>query len=75
MPKNQEHIVVYVNDLPVEIYRGMHVKHALISCSHELYRAVLEGDLIVKDENGFPVGIEGSLCDGSRLFTVKRENP
>lgn len=64
----QETITVHVNDKPVAIYRGMKVKHALISFDQNLYKAALAGDIIVKDADGFPVGLDGSLSDGTRIY-------
>ncbi len=65
-----ESIDVYVNDKKVDIYRGMKVKHALIAYDQRLYRAALAGEIRVEDENGFTVGLEGSLADGAKIFTV-----
>jgi hypothetical protein len=67
-----ETIVVYVNDKPVEIYRGMKVKHALISCGNELYKAAAAGDLSVRDESGFEVGLNGSLSPGARIYILPK---
>lgn len=64
-----EHITVFVNDQPVRIYRGMRVKHALIACDYALYRAAAAGEVLVEDTHGFKVGLEGSLQEGSRIFT------
>jgi hypothetical protein len=65
-----ETIDVYVNVRKINIYRGMNVKHALIACDQSLYKAALAGEVRVEEENGFMVGLEGSLADGSRIFTV-----
>jgi len=64
-----DQILVYVNDRSVRIYRGMRVKHALISCDYALYEAVEKGTLLVEDENGFRVDLEGALHEGSRIYT------
>lgn len=64
-----DRIEVFVNDRSVTIYRGMSVKHALISCDESLYRAAREGLVLVEDENGFRVGLEGALHEGSKIFT------
>ncbi|MFZ2447742.1 MAG: hypothetical protein WAW37_15405 [Syntrophobacteraceae bacterium] len=60
---------VFVNGRKVRIHRGMSVKHALIACDQDLYRAALEGALRVEDENGFVVGLDGALSDGARINT------
>jgi hypothetical protein len=65
-----ENIGVYVNDRKISIYRGMKVKHALITYDERLYKAALAGEVRVEDENGFAVGLEGSLADGAKIFTI-----
>jgi hypothetical protein len=64
-----DQIVVFVNEKPVTIYRGMQVKHALISYDQSLYEACTRGDTRVEDEHGFRVGLEGALHDGARIYT------
>ena len=64
-------IVVFVNEKPVTIYRGMQVKHALISYDLSVYQACERGDVRVEDEHGFRVGLEGALHDGARIYTRK----
>lgn len=71
-----ETIFVYVNDRPVRIYRGMKVKHALIAFNQDLYRAALAGELTVKNADGFPVGLDGSLSNGARIYLAAgKEEP
>jgi hypothetical protein len=64
-----ERITVFVDERPVKIFRGMQVKHALIGSDYFLYQAVARGEILVEDENGFRLGLEGALQDGSRIFT------
>jgi hypothetical protein len=64
----KDQITVYVNDRPVNIYRGMKVKHALISFDQTLYEAAEKGDIVIQDSHGFEVGLDGSLREGSKLF-------
>jgi hypothetical protein len=64
-----EKITVFVDDRPVPLYRGMQVKHALIACDQTLYQRADRGELIVVDRNGFRLGLEGALQEGSRIFT------
>ena len=66
-----DRITVYVNGSAVELHRGMKVKHALIACDQSLYDAAEAGDLAVRDASGFDIGLEGSLRDGTRIFTAK----
>jgi len=65
----KDQITVYVNDRPVNIYRGMKVKHALISFDQTLYEAAEKGNIVIQDGRGFEVGLDGSLRDGSKIFT------
>jgi hypothetical protein len=68
-----EQIVVYVNDDPVKIFLGMEVRHALISYDYAVYRKAKEGEILIEDERGFPVGLEGGLQRGSRVYTKERK--
>jgi hypothetical protein len=69
-PGAKENINVYVNDQKINLYRGMKVKHALTAYDQSLYKAALAGEIRIEDENGFTVGLEGSLADGARIFTI-----
>ncbi|MCU0586985.1 MAG: hypothetical protein MUF52_02410 [Syntrophobacteraceae bacterium] len=64
-----ERIRVLVNGRPVEIYRGMKVKHALIAYDQNVYAAAAEGRVVVEDVHGFRVGLEGALSDGAAITT------
>lgn len=64
----REKITVFVDDRPVDIFRGMSVKHALISYDMAVYRAAVSGDVFIEDRDGFRVGLDGALQDGSRLY-------
>lgn len=68
-----ERIIVFVNDRPVEIYRGMQVEHALIACGGGLHEAAIHGGIVVEDENGFHVGLQGGLRSGAKIYTRQRE--
>jgi hypothetical protein len=48
----------------------MKVKHALIAYDQSLYKAALAGGVRIEDENGFTIGLEGSLADGAKIFTI-----
>ncbi len=65
--KSSERITVYVNGVPVELYRGMKVRHALISLNYEYLRQAEQGLIRVEDANGFAVDLDGALQDGSEL--------
>jgi len=67
-----EQITVFVNEEAVRIHRGMKVKHALIACGGSLYEAVEAGEAFVVDQRGFQVGLDGSLQEGSRIYTRDR---
>lgn len=62
-------IIVYVNDSAITIYAGMQVKHALIARDESLYTAACNDEIVVIDDNGFHIGLEGSLRDGARIYT------
>jgi len=64
-----EQIFVFVNGQQAAIYEGMQVKHALISVSEALYSKALRGDLIIEDEHGFQIDLNGTLREGDRIFT------
>ncbi len=66
---SEDKMTVYVNDNEITLHRGMKVKHALIACDQSLYEAAEAGDIVVRDASGFNVGLEGSLRDGSKIYT------
>ncbi len=65
-----ENIDVFVNDKKISLYRGMKVKHALIAYDQSIYEAALEGSIRIEDENGFILGLEGALTNGSKIFAI-----
>jgi hypothetical protein len=67
-----ERVRVWVKEVLVEVYRGMQVKHALIAYDPAVYAACQRGELLVEDEHGFRVGLEGALHDGARFFVRTR---
>jgi len=69
--RNKEQLEVFVNDRPVTIFRGLTVKHALLALNQALFKAAQDGDWIVRDGQGFIVGLEGALHDGARLHVEK----
>ncbi len=64
----KERFSVLVNGKPVEVFRGMSVKHALIAYDYPVYKACAEGRAVARDEHGFAVGLEGALSEGAKLF-------
>lgn len=68
-----ERIRVFVNGSPVEILRGMQVKHALIAFDQKIYEAALAGRMVVRDERGFRLGLEGALAHGVHILVRPRE--
>jgi hypothetical protein len=69
----KERLSVFVNDGPVEVYAGMKVRHALIAARPGLYEACTKGEAVVRDQDGFLVGLDGALNEGARLYTAPRE--
>lgn len=63
----KEVFTVFVKGKAVDLYRGMKVKHALIAFGDDLYKDCLEGRSVVRDENGFVVGLDGALYEGAIL--------
>lgn len=68
-PRVADQITVYVNDRSVRLYKGMEVRHALIACDYDLYKAVEEGLMRVEDKDGLRVGIGGALSHEARIYT------
>ncbi len=62
-------MTVYVDDKPVEIFAGMTVKHALISAG--LLDKTGES-IIVFDEWGNEIGLDGALTNGSKIYVKTR---
>ena len=56
---------VYVNDHPVDLARGMTIKHALI---HSGLLKELEVSKRVYDEWENEVGLDGALDEGMRIY-------
>jgi hypothetical protein len=67
----KERFEVFVNEKPVEVYRGMEVKHALMAYDYGAYKACREGQAMVRDRDGFLVGLDGALEEGTQLFIIK----
>jgi len=66
--KSSEQITVHVNGVPVELFRGMRVRHALIALDYEYFRQAEQGRIRIEDENGFAVDLDGALQEGSKLI-------
>jgi hypothetical protein len=56
---------VYVNGIPVDVLRGMKVKHALLKAG--LLKEV-EDSKKVYDEWGNEVGLDGALLEGVKIY-------
>ena len=68
-----EKILVHVDDQPLEMFRGMQGKHALISLDQSLYKAAEAGEIWLEDERGFRLGLEGALHDGARIYIRRKK--
>jgi hypothetical protein len=68
----EEHITVFVNGQRVELYRGMRVKHALIALDQRLYQDASEGRVVVEDQHGFRLGLDGALHPGAYITTRRK---
>ncbi len=60
---------VYVNNQPIDILRGMTVKHALIQAG--LFEELARGKKVY-DEWGNELGLDGSLSEGTKIFVKSR---
>jgi len=60
---------VYVNGRPVTLAPGMRVRHALTAAGFTLK----EPGLLVRDEWGNEIGLDGALGEGARIFVISRE--
>jgi len=69
--RKKEPWAAFVNDRPVRIYRGMKVKHALLALDQTLFKAAQDGEILVRDDQGFLVGLEGALHHQARLYAEK----
>jgi hypothetical protein len=56
---------VYVNDRPIELVRGMTVRHALIGAG--LLDLIAKGKRVF-DEWGNEVGLDGAAAEGMRIY-------
>jgi hypothetical protein len=56
---------VYVNDHPVELARGMTVKHAII---HSGLLKEIDASKRVYDEWGNEMGLNGALDEGMKIY-------
>ncbi len=58
-------MIVYINDIPVDILPGMTVKHALI---HAGLLKEMETLKRVFDEWGNEIGMDGALSGGEKIY-------
>ena len=63
-----EKFIVYVNDKPKEIFRGLLVKHAI---GYRNARSVREHKALVRDADGNAVDVDGALYEGERLYLTR----
>lgn len=58
---------VYVNEQPVEIFRGMTVRHALLSLN--LLDELSTGKRVY-DQWGNEIGLDGELSEGAKIYVL-----
>ncbi len=56
---------VYVNDRPVDLMRGMTVRHALLQAG---FPKAMEASEKVYDEWGNEMGLDGALSEGMKIY-------
>lgn len=67
-------MIVQMNEKVIEIFAGAKVRDVLLKYSEEEYRAALSGRTITVDKNNNPVGLEGEVSNGQRLYSkVKKK--
>lgn len=64
-------MLIYVNDIQVELLPGMTVRHALIAA---LGAQSGSGIISVRDGWGNTIGLDGALRDGERIKAVMAGN-
>ncbi len=69
---SSERITVSVNGIPVEIFRGMKVRHALIALDYAYVKQAEQGLVRIEDDHGFAVDLDGALQDGSEIFLKRK---
>ena len=68
-------MIVQMNEKVIETFAGAKVRDVLLKYSEEEYRAALAGRTITVDKNNNPVGLEGEVSNGQRLYIkVKKKN-
>jgi hypothetical protein len=58
-------MIVYINDIPIDILPGMTVKHAIIRAGLLKETGSLKR---VFDEWGNEIGMDGALSDGEKIY-------
>ena len=68
-------MIVQMNEKVIEIFAGAKVRDVLLKYSEEEYRAALSGQTATVDKNNNPVGLDGEVSNGQRLYIkVKKKN-
>ncbi|MCT8140480.1 hypothetical protein H1D32_24075 [Anaerobacillus sp. CMMVII] len=66
-------VKAFVNNIEVELFYGATLKHAILRANESLYKKVIKGQAIIKDQEGNVVDIGGSLGEGFRYFVEETE--
>ncbi|MDX5474858.1 MAG: hypothetical protein LPK00_04910 [Bacillaceae bacterium] len=64
---------ININGIPIELFHGAKVKHALLKTDEDLYKKVLSGKAIVQDQEGNETEINGAVGDGFSYFVVDKK--
>ncbi|MDE5414613.1 hypothetical protein N7Z68_14640 [Alkalihalobacillus sp. MEB203] len=59
---------IKVNDVPIEIFYGAKLKHALLKADEALYKKVKLGKAVIKDQEGNVTEINGAVGDGFSYY-------
>lgn len=66
-------MIVQMNEKVIEIFAGAKVRDVLLKYSEEEYRAALSGQMIAVDKNNNPVGLDGEVSNGQRLYIKQKK--
>lgn len=54
-------VKAYVNNIEIELFYVATMKHALLKANEDLYKKVINGQAVIKDQEGNVVDVGGSL--------------
>ncbi|WP_096156715.1 MULTISPECIES: hypothetical protein [Bacillus] len=64
---------ISINGMPIELFSGAKIKHALLKTDEKLYKKVVSGEAVVQDQEGNETEINGAVGDGFSYFVVDKK--